>query len=141
MTSGVRVPPREVVLFIAVGIAGLLTDVGVFNLGLLVGLEPVAASVVAFAFALVVSFVGNKHLTYADRVVPRLGWGFVVFLLINATAVGIVTGVVWAADLTGVGVWGLNAWRLAATAFVTVGRFFAYRAWVFHERDRLTELP
>jgi putative flippase GtrA len=131
------VPPREVLLFILVGIGGLLTDVGVFNLGLFLGVEPVAASVVAFAFALVVSFVGNKQLTYADRTVPRLGWGFVVFLLINAAAVGLVSGVVWAADLAGVGVWGLNLWRLAATAVVTVGRFFAYRAWVFHARDPL----
>jgi putative flippase GtrA len=63
-------PTREVVTFLAVGGAGFVTDVLAFNWlrdqPLLGGHDPIGAKVAAVATAMVVTYVGNRLLTWRD---------------------------------------------------------------------------
>jgi putative flippase GtrA len=63
-------PTREVVTFLAVGGAGFVTDVLAFNWlrdqPLLGGHNPIGAKVAAVATAMVVTYVGNRLLTWRD---------------------------------------------------------------------------
>lgn len=135
------VSTREVVSFIGVGILGLISDVGSFNVGLLLGLRPTTASLIGFALGATVSFLGNRYLTFTDRHVPHVGKAYVVFVAINVVAVGIVQVVVWLGEMAALDVFWLNVVRLAAIAVVTVGRFFSYRRWVFLAADKTAGPP
>jgi putative flippase GtrA len=67
-TWGLPLPTREVVTFLAVGGAGYLTDVTAFNVlrdqPLFGGQNPVGAKVAAVALAMVVTYLGNRLLTW-----------------------------------------------------------------------------
>lgn len=141
-----NIPRREIISFIAVGFVGLVTDVGTFNLGIYLGLRPLVASLLAFVLAATVSFVFNRMFTFTDRHVRHVGLAYTVFVGINVCAVLLVQLVVWAAEVWEVSLLTLNILRLFAIGVVTIGRFFAYRKWVFvagnHgelESERVTE--
>jgi putative flippase GtrA len=81
---------REVVTFLAVGGAGYVTDVAAFNWlrdrQLLGGHDPVFAKVVAVAVAMVVTYLGNRLLTWrgvASENRKREALLFVVFNLVG----------------------------------------------------------
>lgn len=129
--SSLGVPWHEVGGFLVVGLFGVIADIGTFNLALLQGVDPVAASLLGFVLGVMVSFLGNHLLTFRHREVGHLGRAWGTFVLINAVAVGLIQAVVWLGATAGLAVLGLNAVRTTAIAAATVGRFFAYRRWVF----------
>jgi putative flippase GtrA len=78
------------------------------------------------------AFVGNYKWTFAHREIRSLWHAYGAFAGINLLAVVFIEVVVvlseiaWALDP----LW-LNLVKAAATAVATLGRFFAYRRWVF----------
>lgn len=131
--SLLRIPRRELLGFIAVGVIGLTVDVGTFNLAVLSGVDPVAASLMGFVLGVIVSFVGNKILTFRHRPVGHMGHAWITFIVINAVAVGLIQLAVRAGDSAGLTLAQLNVVRILAIGLATIGRFFAYRRWVFVE--------
>lgn len=127
---------RELASFIGVGLVALVCDVGVFNLGLVMGLRPTIASLGAFLVSASISFLGNRYFTFNDRHVPHTGKAYLLFVGINVITVGAVQIVVWLAELSALDVLWLNVVRLIAIAIVTVARFFSYRRWVFLDPTR-----
>jgi putative flippase GtrA len=133
ITSGVR--SREIVGFVTVGLVGLIVDVGSFNLGIVLGLRPTMASLLGFVVGATVSFVGNRAFTFTDRHVEHVWRAYALFVGINVVAVSVVQLVVWVGEGWSVSILTLNIVRLLAIAVVTVGRFVAYRRWVFLARE------
>jgi putative flippase GtrA len=131
--AATTVPWHEVRGFIAVGVVGLLVDVGVFNLAVLAGVTPLLASLIGFCLGVVVSFLGNKALTFRSRTTGHLGRAWLTFFLINAIAVALIQLAVAVGVAAELALPALNALRLTAIGLATVGRFFAYRRWVFVE--------
>ena len=125
------IPFREVWGFVTVGVLGLIADVGAFNVAVLAGVEPLAASLAGFVLGVIVSFVGNRLLTFRHRAIGHLGRAWLTFTIINVIAVGLIQVVVWAGVALDLTLVQLNVARLAAIGAATVGRFFAYRRWVF----------
>ena len=132
-SSLMRIPLREVGGFIAVGVLGVIADIGTFNVAVLLGMEPLAASLLGFILGIAVSFLGNKVLTFRHRAVPRLGRALGTFIAINLVAVAFIQVVVWLGDAAHLDLIWLNVVRTAAIGLATIGRFFAYRRWVFVE--------
>ena len=131
---------RELLTFGVVGLAGLVVDVGVFNTlryagdpGLLEG-KPLTAKVLSVVVATVVTYLGNRHVTWRER-----PWGdrrreYVTFFALNGVGMSValvclgvshyVLGLTSAlADNLSANVVGL----VLGTAF----RFWAYRRFVF----------
>lgn len=137
--AATTVPWHEVRGFIAVGVVGLLVDVGVFNLAVLAGVTPLLASLIGFCLGVVVSFLGNKALTFRSRTTGHLGRAWLTFFLINAIAVGLIQLAVAIGVAAELALPALNALRLTAIGLATVGRFFAYRRWVFVESSTASD--
>jgi putative flippase GtrA len=131
---------REMLTFGLVGLAGLVVDVTVFNIlryagepGLLEH-KPLTAKVLSVVVATVVTYLGNRHLTWRDR-----PWGdrrreYLIFFALNGVGMSAalvclavshyVLGLTSAlADNVSANVVGL----VLGTAF----RFWAYRRFVF----------
>ncbi len=125
------IPWYEVRGFVAVGVLGLLADVGTFNAAVLAGADPLPASFLGFCLGVVVSFVGNKALTFRQRTTGHLGRAWLVFIAINVVAVGLIQCAVAIGVALDLALPTLNALRLTAIGLATIGRFFAYRRWVF----------
>jgi putative flippase GtrA len=125
---------REMAKFGVVGGAGVLVNIGVFNLvrhG--TALQTVRASIVATMVSIVFNYVGFRYFTYRDR--DRAGRTKELSLFLFFSAIGLVieNGVLYAAT------YGLN-WdsQLQSNIFKFVGigvatlfRFWSYRTWVF----------
>jgi putative flippase GtrA len=134
---------RELVTFGLVGLAGLVVDVAVFNTlrfagdpGLLEH-KPLTAKVLSVVVATLVTYLGNRHLTWRDR-----PWGdrrreYLIFFALNGVGMSVallclgvshyVLGLTSAlADNVSANVVGL----VLGTAF----RFWAYRRFVFPHR-------
>ena len=115
--------------YLATGGVTLVVDVGSLRLlhGSL-GVPLIPATIGAFALAFVVNFSLSRQWTFAagrDGRAHHQAARFIVLVLINLlTTLMIVTGLVHV---------GLNYLlaKLIATAFNSVGNFFAYRRWVF----------
>ncbi len=139
-TSRWRSLARELLTFGLVGLAGLVVDVGVFNAlryagdpGLLAD-KPLTAKVLSVVAATVVTYLGNRHLTWRDR-----PWGdrrreYAIFFGLNGLAMTIAVACLGVshyllgltsplADNVSANVVGL----VLGTAF----RFWAYRRFVF----------
>ncbi len=138
-----RALARELVTFGLVGLAGLVVDVAVFNTlrfagdpGLLEH-KPLTAKVLSVVVATLVTYLGNRHLTWRDR-----PWGdrrreYLIFFALNGVGMSVallclgvshyVLGLTSAlADNVSANVVGL----VLGTAF----RFWAYRRFVFPHR-------
>ncbi len=139
---GRRVQRREILTFLAVGGAGYVTDVAAFNwlrdqpvLG--GGGDPVGAKIVAVALAMVVTYVGNRMLTWRDLVTTNRRREVALFAVFNL--VGLLISVV-TLDLSH-NVLGLTS-RLAdnlsgnvvGVGLGTAFRFWSYQRFVFVTR-------
>jgi putative flippase GtrA len=86
-TWGLPLPTREVVTFLAVGGAGYITDVTAFNLlrdqPLFGGQNPVGAKVAAVALAMVVTYLGNRLLTWRSTPSNNQRHEVVLFAVFN----------------------------------------------------------
>lgn len=123
---------KEVGGFIVVGVLAVLIDFGLFN-GLLLLDWPVwAANAVALFTSMTFAFVGNYKWTFAHREVKSLWHAYSAFAGINLAAVIFIEVVVVTFEYVQEpsALW-LNVVKAVATAIATVGRFFAYKKWVF----------
>lgn len=129
---------REVLTFLAVGGTGYVVDVAAFNLlrstGPLAGQDPAVARTVAVAVAMVVTYAGNRTLTWrgatsGDRrrevglfvLFNLIGFGFsVVTLVLSHDVLGLTSRL---ADNVSANVIGL--------ALGTVFRYLTYKRFVF----------
>ncbi|GEA89944.1 hypothetical protein Q760_05130 [Cellulomonas cellasea DSM 20118] len=91
-----RVRVLELARFLSVGGVAFVVDLGLFNLlrfgpGELLVEKPITARVLSIAAATVVSWLGNRHWTFAEHRTARRGREFTAYALVNAA--GVVLGV------------------------------------------------
>ncbi|MFE6197895.1 GtrA family protein [Streptomyces sp. NPDC057838] len=125
---------HEVAKFGAVGGAGVLVNLLVFNLVRHVtDLPVVRASVVATVVAIVFNYVGFRYFTYRDRDKTRRTRELTLFLLFSAVGLVIENGVLYTATY-GFG-WDTplqnNVFKFVGIGIATLFRFWSYRSWVF----------
>ncbi|MFJ8465729.1 GtrA family protein [Streptomyces swartbergensis] len=125
---------HEVAKFGAVGGAGVLVNLLVFNLVRHVtDLPVVRASVIATVVAIVFNYVGFRYFTYRDRDKTRRTREMTLFLLFSAVGLVIENGVLYAATY-GFG-WDTplqnNIFKFLGIGIATLFRFWSYRSWVF----------
>ncbi|MFE2358723.1 GtrA family protein [Streptomyces parvulus] len=125
---------REIVKFGAVGGAGVLVNLLVFNFVRHVSdLQVVRASVVATIVAIVFNYVGFRYFTYRDRDKGHRTREMSLFLLFSAVGLVIENGVLYTATY-GFG-WDSplqsNIFKFLGIGLGTLFRFWSYRTWVF----------
>ncbi|MFF5479283.1 GtrA family protein [Streptomyces sp. NPDC012935] len=125
---------REVAKFGAVGGAGLLVNLLVFNLVRHVtDLQVVRASVIATVVAIIFNYLGFRYFTYRDRDKGRRTKELGLFLLFSVVGLVIENGVLYAATY-GFG-WDSplqsNIFKFLGIGIATLFRFWSYRTWVF----------
>ncbi|MEZ5184631.1 MAG: GtrA family protein [Candidatus Nanopelagicales bacterium] len=134
-TEAPTAPPtarKEIGGFLVVGILAVILDFGLFNGLLRTGWPVWAANAVALFLSMTFAFVGNYKWTFAHREIKSLLHAYTAFAGINLAAVAFIEVVVVAVEVAWEpGTLWLNAVKAAATALATVGRFFAYKKWVF----------
>ncbi|MFJ3232569.1 GtrA family protein [Streptomyces sp. NPDC086787] len=133
-SSGLRRLVRELAKFGAVGGAGLLVNLGVFNLVRHVtDLQVVRASVIATVVAIVFNYIGFRYWTYRDRDKSGRTKELTLFLLFSVVGLVIENGVLYAATY-GFG-WDSqlqsNVFKFVGIGIATLFRFWSYRSWVF----------
>jgi putative flippase GtrA len=138
---------REVAKFGAVGGAGLLVNLLVFNLVRQVtGLQVVRASVIATVVAIVFNYIGFRYFTYRDRDKSGRTRELTLFLLFSVVGLVIENGVLYLATY-GFG-WDSplqnNFFKFLGIGIATLFRFWSYRTWVFRAlpaRDAVAGVP
>jgi putative flippase GtrA len=133
-SSGLRRVLREVAEFGAVGGAGLLVNLVVFNVVRhLTDLPVVRASVVATVVAIVFNYIGFRYFTYRDRDKSGRTKELTLFLLFSAVGLVIENGILytatyafgWDSSLQS------NIFKFVGIGIATLFRFWSYRSWVF----------
>ncbi|MEG8279464.1 GtrA family protein [Streptomyces sp. AHA2] len=132
--SGLRRLVREVAKFGAVGGAGVLVNLLVFNLVRHVtDLPVVRASVIATVVSIAFNYVGFRYFTYRDRDKSGRTRELTLFLLFSAVGLVIENGVLYTATY-GFG-WDTplqnNVFKFVGIGVATLFRFWSYRSWVF----------
>lgn len=124
----------EVAKFGAVGTAGLLVNLLVFNLVRnTTDLPVVRASVTATVVAICSNYIGFRYFTYRDRDKSGRTKELTLFLLFSAVGLVIENGVLYAATYG----FGLdsplqsNVFKFVGIGVATLFRFWSYRTWVF----------
>ncbi|MEV5433600.1 GtrA family protein [Streptomyces sp. NPDC052701] len=125
---------RELAKFGAVGGAGLLVNLGVFNLVRhTTDLQVVRASVVATVVAIVFNYLGFRYFAYRDRDKSGRTRELSLFLLFSVAGLVIENGVLYVATY-GFG-WNSplqnNVFKFLGIGIATLFRFWSYRTWVF----------
>ncbi|MFF4118677.1 GtrA family protein [Streptomyces sp. NPDC001714] len=133
-SSGLQRLAREVAKFGAVGGAGILVNLGVFNLVRHVtDLPVVRASVIATVVAIVFNYLGFRYWTYRDREKSGRTKELTLFLLFSAVGLVIENGLLYLATY-GFG-WDSplqsNVFKFVGIGVATLFRFWSYRTWVF----------
>ncbi|MFF4306641.1 GtrA family protein [Streptomyces sp. NPDC001601] len=133
-SSGLQRLVREVAKFGAVGGAGILVNLGVFNLVRHVtDLPVVRASVIATVVAIVFNYLGFRYWTYRDREKSGRTRELTLFLLFSAVGLVIENGLLylatysfgWDSPLQS------NVFKFVGIGVATLFRFWSYRTWVF----------
>lgn len=146
-SSGLRRLFQEVAKFGAVGGAGLLVNLGVFNLVRQVtDLQVVRASVIATVVAIIFNYIGFRYFTYRDRDKSGRTREMSLFLVFSVIGLVIENGVLYTATY-GFG-WDSrlqsNLFKFLGIAVATLFRFWSYRTWVFRAlpvRERAPGAP
>ncbi|AKN68480.1 membrane protein [Streptomyces sp. PBH53] len=133
-SSGLQRLVREVAKFGAVGGAGVLVNLGVFNLVRHVSDLPVVrASIIATVVAIAFNYVGFRYWTYRDRDKSGRTRELTLFLLFSAVGLVIENGLLFLATY-GFG-WDSplqsNVFKFVGIGVATLFRFWSYRTWVF----------
>ncbi|MDO8108539.1 GtrA family protein [Isoptericola sp. b441] len=84
----------ELFRFGSVGALAYLVDAGLFNLlrfgpGEILGHKPLTAKVISVAVATLVSWIGNRYWTFAERRTTTRGRELVVFAVVNVVGMAI----------------------------------------------------
>ena len=134
---------HEVAKFGVVGLAGFVVQLGVQNAlhsGLKVG--PLISLTVAYILATVVTFLGNRHWAFKHRQGKGLRHETLMFVFLNAIALGIQEAVVaivhYGMNQTG-GV-AFNIATLLGIGLGTIFRLWSYRKFVFLEVEQAPSL-
>jgi putative flippase GtrA len=125
---------REIAKFGVVGGAGVLVNIGVFNLVRHnTGLQTVRASILATVVSIAFNYVGFRYFTYRDRDKAGRTKELSLFLFFSAIGLVIENGVLFVATY-GFG-WDTqlqaNVFKFAGIGVATLFRFWSYRTWVF----------
>ncbi|MEV8128323.1 GtrA family protein [Streptomyces sp. NPDC085944] len=125
---------REVVKFGAVGGAGVLVNLLVFNfVRHTTDLQVVRASIIATIVAIAFNYVGFRYFAYRDRDKSGRTREMSLFLLFSAVGLIIENGVLYTATY-GFG-WDSplqsNIFKFLGIGIGTLFRFWSYRSWVF----------
>jgi putative flippase GtrA len=133
-SSGLQRLVREMAKFGAVGGAGVLVNLAVFNLVRHVSDLPVVrASIIATVVAIVFNYVGFRYWTYRDRDKSGRTKELTLFLLFSAVGLVIENGLLYLATY-GFG-WDSplqsNVFKFVGIGVATLFRFWSYRSWVF----------
>lgn len=133
-SSGLRRLVHEIAKFGAVGGAGLLVNLLVFNLVRhTTDLQVVRASVIATVVAIISNYIGFRYFTYRDRDKSGRTKELTLFLLFSAVGLVIENGVLYVATY-GFG-WDSplesNVFKFLGIGIATLFRFWSYRTWVF----------
>ncbi len=134
---------RELTTFGLVGLAGLVVDVGIFNLlrfagdpGLLQH-KPLTAKVLSVVAATVVTYLGNRHWTWRDRPFGDRRGEYARFFALNALGMGIAVACLGISHYL-LGLRSPLADNISANMvglpLGTAFRFWAYRRFVFPAR-------
>ena len=133
-SSGLQRLVREVAKFGAVGGAGVLVNLGVFNLVRHVSDLPVVrASIIATIVAIAFNYVGFRYFAYRDRAKSGRTRELALFAAFSAIGLVIENGVLYTATY-GFGWDGpvaSNVFKFIGIGTATVFRFWSYRTWVF----------
>lgn len=131
---------REGVKFFAVGSAGFVVDLVVFNLlmygggvGPLHG-QPLVAKTLAVVVATGVTFAGNRGWTFRHRARTGLTREYTLFFAFNAVGLGIALACLafsrYVLDLSGPLADNISA-NVVGLVLGSLFRFWSYRTWVF----------
>ncbi|ANW19895.1 GtrA family protein [Streptomyces clavuligerus] len=125
---------REVAKFGAVGGAGVVVNLAVFNLvRATTELPVVRASLIANAVAILFNYVGYRYFTYRDRDKSGRTREMSLFLLFSVIGSVIENGILYLATY-GFGWDGplqSNVFKFFGIGVATLFRFWSYRTWVF----------
>lgn len=123
-----------------VGLAGLVVDLGVFNLLRFAGGEgvlydkPLTAKALSVMAATLVTYAGNRTWTFRARGRRRHLAGYGLFFLLNGVGMGIALACLWFShyvlDLTSPVADNISA-NVIGLGLGTLFRFWSYRRWVF----------
>lgn len=137
-----RLSSREVLTFLSVGGAGYVVDLAAFNLLLsapgLAGRDPSIARVLAVAVAMVVTYLGNRFLTWRTQDRQHRARELILFVVFNLVGMGFSLATLFVShDL--IGLTSRLADNLSANVvgvvLGTVFRYWAYRTFVFVDPD------
>jgi len=134
-----RILVKEIAAFGVVGAVGLVVDIGLFNIFLHHPSAPVAKTISTLV-ATVVTYVGNRHLSFSHRARTKLGREAGFFFAINLVALVVSVGVLWLfAHPFGYrsDKFVLNVVNLFTIGLGTIFRFWAYKRFVFLHPDRV----
>jgi putative flippase GtrA len=125
--------------FLIVGALSTLIEVGVFNLlYLMLGVDVVAAKVIASLVALINAYFGNREWTFRNRGQHGRKLEITLFIVVNAICTGL-GAVLLAAGVWAAGIWlatepgpvWINVINLASIGIVVAVRFLFYHYLVF----------
>ncbi|MDX3578614.1 MULTISPECIES: GtrA family protein [unclassified Streptomyces] len=143
-SSGLKRLVHELAKFGAVGGAGLLVNLGVFNLVRhLTDLQVVRASVLATVVSIVFNYVGFRYFTYRDRDKSGRTRELTLFMAFSAVGLVIENGLLFTATY-GFG-WDSplqnNVFKFVGIGVATLFRFWSYRTWVFRALPMTEPVP
>ena len=123
---------KEIGGFLVVGVLAVVIDFALFNALLAVDWSVWSANAVALLVSMTFAFVGNYKWTFAHREIKSLLHAYAAFAGINAVAVGFIEAAVVIVEVAAQpGALWINVIKAATTGLATIGRYFAYKKWVF----------
>jgi putative flippase GtrA len=134
---------HELTKFGIVGAAGMVVDLGVANLLRWTVLEqkPLTSRLISLVLATFVTYLGNRHWTWKDRLRRSFGHEYLMFFALNAVGLVLNLAVLalftYGLDLTGA-LW-YNVANLLGIGLGTLFRFWSYRRFVFRSGDHRSE--
>lgn len=132
---------REIAKFGLVGASGFIVNLGVFNLvRATTEWQPVRASVLATAVAIMTNYLGLRYFTYRDHAQDDRGGRrkeLGLFLFFSAVGLVIENGVLYVTTygLGWDGTLANNVSKFLGIGIATLFRFWSYRTWVFKTAD------
>lgn len=136
--AGLRDWLREMSRFLVVGAVAFVVDLGTFNLlmygpGHVLLHKSTTANVIAITVATLVSWVGNRHWTFATKRTDRQLRELLNYGVINVAAalVPVATVALWRYTLHYDSQLALNVAKVTGIVLGTVLRYAGYKFWVF----------
>ncbi len=145
MLERLRALLHEAAKFGVVGGLGFVVDVGIFNLLRFAGdpgvLEhkPLTAKAISVAVATVVTYLGNRHWTWAERQRSGAGREVALFFVLNGIGMAIALGCLavshYVLDLTSPLADNVSA-NVVGLVLGMIFRFWSYRTFVFRRHPK-----